>query len=251
MNAHDFTSPKLFLSVLILTLSASLVAQDSARVSSGNKSLTKSRLFIGSQIPVDFTAGYSYQFNDRYSAAAHVGFITKPYSSFLINAMQTFGMDENLGKVIKKAFRTGGVYGIGPTYHFKKTHVGVFGQYMHLKGGGITPADALSVYFKKDFTPLNVNSLPAFEFSMQSNLVNVGALFGYVFQLRNPRLSINSEASLSKIIGSKNTFSSNRTLIDRTAFVQNIYREIDDEMRDAFIKYGFIPSLNLYLVYHL
>lgn len=165
--------------------------------------------------------------------------------------MEAFGMDKYLAGVIKKAFKSGAVIGIGPNYHFGKNYIGVYGQYIHLKGGGITPADALSVYFKKDFTGFDVMGLPVFNFQMQSNMVNLGALVGRQFQLRNPRLSINAELGLSKIIASKNSFSSNRTLIDQTTSAQNLYKEIDTKMRDAYWKYGFIPSINLYLVYFL
>jgi hypothetical protein len=122
---------------------------------------------------------------------------------------------------------------------------------MHLKGGGITPADALSVYFKKDFTEFDLTGLPVFEFSMQSNMVNAGALFGRRFDLKNPRLSINGEIGLSKIVASRNSFSSNRTLIDRTSLARNLYADLDKEMQDAYWKHGFVPTLNLYLVYRL
>lgn len=212
---------------------------------------SKAQVFVGTQIPLQFTAGVGYRFRNRLSARAQAGFITKPYSGFIVDAMKAFGMDKQLARVIKKAFQRGTVIGIGPNYHFGKNYVGVFGQYMHLKGGGITPADALSVYFKKDFTQFDVLGLPTFEFSMQSDMVNAGALFGHEFRLRNPTFSINGEVGLSKIMTSKNSFTSNRPLVDQTFFAQNLYKEIDQEMQDAYWKYGFIPTLNLYFVYHL
>jgi hypothetical protein len=165
--------------------------------------------------------------------------------------MEAFGLDKYLGRVIKKAFKTGTVFGVGPNYHFGNNYVGVYGQYMHLRGGGITPADALSIYFKKDFTEFDVTGLPVFEFSMQSNIINAGALFGHRFQFKNPRFSLNGEVGLSKIVASKNTFASNRPLIDQTSFARNIYTEIDDEMQKAYWKHGFIPTINLYLVCRL
>jgi hypothetical protein len=237
--------------LLLLTPCFKLLAQDTAVYKAPDKTFSKSHVFIGSQIPVQFTAGYGYRFSDRMSARAQAGFITKPYSGFIVSAMKAFGMDKYLAQVIKKAFQSGAVYGVSPNYHFGRNYVGIYGQYMHLKGGGITPADALSVYLKKDFTQFDVLGLPVFEFSMQSNMVNAGVLFGRQFRLHNPRLSINGEAGLSKIVTSKNSFSSNRSLIDRTAFAQKMYKEIDKEMQDAYWKYGFIPTINLYLVYHL
>lgn len=226
-------------------------AQDTLSHSAVKNDFSKSSLFIGTQIPVQFTAGYEQGFSERLSVRIQAGFISKPYSGFIVDAMRAFGMNEYLAKVIKKAFQSGSVYSIGPNYHFGKNYVGVHGQYMHLKGGGITPADALSVYFKKDFNQFDITGLPMFQFSMQSNIINVGALFGHTFQLGNPRLSLNGEVGFSKIVASKNTFSSNRTLIDQTSFARNLFGEIDQGMRDAYVKYGYIPTINVYLFFRL
>lgn len=185
-------------------------AQDSAVHNTAPTTFSKSHVFIGTQVPLQFTAGYGHRFSQRLSAWAQGGFITKPYSGFIVDAMEAFGLDKYPGRVIKKAFKSGRVFGIGPNYHFGKNYIGVYGQYMHLSGGGITPADALRVYFKKDFTEFDVTGLPAFEFSMQSNIANAGALFGRRFPLKNTRLSLNGEVNLSRIIASKNSFSSNR-----------------------------------------
>ena len=244
--------PSLAVFLLLAARVAPLHAQDTTQVAIYHAAtFSKSHVFIGTQVPLQFTAGYGYRFSNRLSARAQGGFITKPYSGFIVDAMEAFGLDEYLARVIKKSFKKGSVFGIGPAYHFGKSYIGVYGQYMHLSGGGITPADALSVYFKKDFTDFDVTGLPVFEFSMQSNMVNAGALFGRKFQLKAPRLSIDAEAGVSKILGSKNSFSSNRALIDQTSFAKNLYKEIDTEMQKAYWKHGFIPTLNLYLVYRL
>lgn len=237
--------------ILLILPGTQLPAQDLVVTTAPSAFFSKSHLFIGTQVPLQFTAGYEYQFSNRISARAQAGFITKPFSGFIVEAMEAFGLDKSLGRVIKKAFKSGTIIGVGPNYHFRKNYIGLYGQYMHLRGGGITPADALSIYFKKDFTAFNINSLPLFEFSMQSNILNAGAMFGHRFQLRNPRLAVNGEAGLSKILASKNAFSSNRPLIDQTALAKSLFKEIDKEMQDAFWKHGFIPTINLYLAYQL
>lgn len=243
------TKPFLF---LVFTLSLfRATAQDTLNHSAVQNDFSKRSLFIGTQIPVQFTAGYEQGVGARLSARIQAGFISKPYSGFIVDAMQAFGMDEYLARVIKKAFQSGSVFSIGPNYHFGKNYVGVYGQYMHLKGGGITPGDALSVYFKKDFNQFDITGLPLFQFSMQSNIVNAGALFGHTFQLRNPRLCVNGEVGFSKIVASKNTFTSNRTIVDQTSFAKNLFREIDQGMRDAYVKYGYVPTINAYLVFRL
>ncbi|HVG15738.1 MAG TPA: hypothetical protein VM935_12280 [Chitinophagaceae bacterium] len=242
----------LFFIAFSLVVSAQDTTANNASVSAtSNKSFSKSRVFVGSQIPVQLTAGYGYQFSNRLAIQSYAGLITKPYGGFIVNAMEAFGMDKYLAQVIKKSFKSGTVLGLGPNYLFGKNYFGIYGQYMHLKGGGVTPADALSVYFKKDFTQFDVAGPPLFEFSLQSNLMNVGALFGRSFQLRNPRISINGEISLSKIVASKNSFASNRSFVDQTAYAKNLYKELDSEMRDAYRKHGFIPTINVYLAYRL
>lgn len=246
---------------LVLLLSAlNLKAQDTAAYASANKpfsighsneTFSKSHVFIGTQIPLQFTAGYEYNFSNRISARVQAGFITEPYSGIIPDIMEALGMDKYLSKVIKKAFNSGTIISIGPNYHFGRNYVGIFGQYMHLNGGGITAADALSVYLKRDVSQSDLSSLPVFEFSAKSNLVNAGALLGHEFRLHNPKFSIKGEIGLSKIVSSKNSFASSLTLIDQTSFAQNIYKQIDQEVKDAYRKYGYIPTINLYLVYHL
>lgn len=239
----------LFIHMFLAGMQAS--AQDSATTTTLPATFSKSHVFIGTQVPLQFTAGYGYQFSKRVSARAQAGFVTKPYSGFVVDAMEAFGLDQYLARVIRKSFKSGTVLSAGPSYHFGKNYAGIYGQYLHLRGGGITPADALSVYFKKDFSDFDLTGFPVFEFSMQSNMINAGALFGRRFPLRNPRFSFNGEVGLSKIVASKNSFSSNRPLVDQTSFAKNLYAEIDTEMRKGYWKHGFIPTLNLYFVCRL
>ena len=251
MNKLSRLSICLLISLITAFGGSHLLAQDTTIQTLPLPVLSRSEVFIGTQIPLQFTAGYAYHFNDRFSGRVQAGFITKPYSGFIVDALEAFGLDKYLSRVIKKAFSSGTVLGVGPNYHFGKNYVGVYAQYIKLKGGGISPADALSIYFKKDFTSFDVNALPSFQFSMQSNILNTGLLFGHQFQLSNPQFSINGEAGFSKIITSKNSFASNRTLIDATAFARNMYKEIDNEMQSAYWKHGFIPTINIYLVYRI
>jgi hypothetical protein len=231
---------------------AGIHAQDTAanEVAAPQRELSpKSSIFIGTQIPLQFAAGYAYRFHQKASANVQAGFVSKPYSGFIVDAMEAFGMDKYLAQVIRKSFQSGTVVGVGANLHFGMAYAGAFVQYLHLKGGGITPADAMSVYFKKDFSQFNVNALPLFEFSMQSNIINTGLLFGRRFNLRNPSFGINAEVALAKTVGSKNSFASNRAIVDQTGFARNLYSELDESMREAYLDHGYIPTLNLYLVY--
>lgn len=228
-----------------LTAQDTLAHEPPERPASGNS------LLVGTQIPLQFTAGYEHRLSSKWSTRVQAGFVTKPYSGFIVDAMEAYGMDKYLSRVIRKSFQSGVVFGLGPNFHFGKNYLGLTGQYMRLKAGGITPADALSIHFQRDFSQFDLNALPAFEFTMQSNIINAGLLFGRQFLLRNPRFAINAEAGIAKIIASKNSFSSNRPVVDQTGFAANLYKELDQEMRSAYWKHGFIPTINLYLVYRL
>jgi hypothetical protein len=250
-NLYNIISCSLLASIITAFPATKLTAQDSIAHELSGTPAFKSSLFAGTQIPLQFTAGYERRLSKRMSARVQAGFMTKPYSGFIVDAMEAYGMDEYLSRVIRKSFQSGIVFGFGPNFHFGKNYLGLSGQYMRLKAGGITPADALSIHFQKDFSQFDINGLPAFEFTMQSNIINAGLLFGRQFQLRNPRIAINAEAGIAKIVASKNSFSSNRSIVDQTRFAANLYKELDEEMRSAYWKHGFIPTLNLYLFYRL
>ena len=207
--------------------------------------------FIGTQIPLQYTAGYAYRFSNRLSGRVQLGVLTKPYDQFIRNAMEAFGLDQELGRVIEKSFRGGTLLGAGANYHFGKNYAGVYGQYLHLRSGGVSPADALGIYFKQDFSGFDPRGVPNFVFSMQSNLFQVGALYGRQFQLPHPRWRVDAELSLAKVVASKSTFASNRPIIDRTGLAQSLYQTLNREVGAAYRQHGWLPTINVYLVYQL
>ena len=209
------------------------------------------QFFVGTQIPLQYTAGYAYQFNNRFSARAQVGVLTKPYDQYIVRLMEAFGMEKNLGRVIERSFRSGTLLGLGVNYHAGKNYAGLSGQYINLRGAGITPADGLGIFFKQDFSGFGLSSLPAFEFTMQSNLFNLGVLYGRQIPLPNPRWRIDAEVGVAKVVASGNTFASNRPLIDRTGLTQGLYRELDRQLKKSYWQYGWLPTVSVYLVYQL
>ena len=238
--------------ILIFSLSFCLRAQDRALFANQTPPLYPTHsFFIGTQIPLQYTAGYAYRFSKKISARIHLGILTKPYDQFIRGSMEAFGMDQELGRVIAKSFRGGTILGTGANYHFGKNYAGLYGQYIHLRSGGVTPADALGIYFKRDFSGFDPKGLPNFEFSMQSNLYQLGALYGRQFYLANPRWRIDAEVSLAKVITSASSFSSNRPAVDRTGLAQSLYKALNREVGEAYQEHGWLPTLNVYLVYQL
>ncbi len=238
--------------ILSFLFSWSLKGQDMAPPPSPEtRPFSAHSIFVGTQIPLQYAVGYTYRFSDRFSARVQLGLLTKPYDRFIRGSMEAFGLKKELGRVIAKSFRGGTILGAGANYHFGKSYVGLYGQYIQLRSGGVTPADALGIYFNRDFSSFDPQGLPVFEFSMQSNLYPVGALYGRQFQLNNPRWRIDAELSLAKVITSASTFSSNRSAVDRTGLAKNLYRALDREVGEAYQQQGWLPTINVYLVYQL
>jgi hypothetical protein len=238
--------------IFALSLSFGLQAQD--RVPTANPTplgYATHSFFIGTQIPLQYAVGYSYRFSNHFSARLQVGVLTKPYDRFIRSSMEAFGLDKELGRVIAKSFRGGTLLGTGVNYHFRKSYAGLFGQYVHLQSGGVTPADALGIYFKRDFSGFDPQGLPTFAFSMQSKLYQLGALYGRQFYLTNPRWRIDAELSLAKVITSRSSFSSNRPAVDRTGLAKSLYQVLDREVGKAYQQHGWLPTINMYLVYQL
>ncbi|QMU29173.1 hypothetical protein [Adhaeribacter radiodurans] len=235
-----------------LSLSLGLRAQDQSPVASAEPLGYSAHSFlVGTQIPLQFTAGYGYRFSKYFSARVQGGVLTKPYEGYIRRSLEAFGLDKQLGRVIAKSFRGGTLLATGANYHFGKSYTGLYGQYIHLRSGGVTPADALGIYFKQDFSNFDPQGLPSFVFSMQSNLWQVGALYGRQFHFSNPRWRLDAEFSLGKVIASTSSFSSNRLAVDRTGLAQTLYQYLDREVGTAYQQHGWLPTINLYLVYQL
>jgi hypothetical protein len=85
---------------------AALPAQVKSINAETNETFSKSNLFIGTQVPLQFTLGYDYRFTNRFSSRIQAGLLTKPYEGLIVNSLEAFGMDKYLSRVIKKAFKS-------------------------------------------------------------------------------------------------------------------------------------------------
>jgi hypothetical protein len=141
------------------------------------------------------------------------------------------------------------MYTLGGNYHFGKNYIGLFGQYARLKGS-ISLENAASAYFNTDLSFLSPFGISLLEVSAKSNITNIGLLYGRRFILPNPRFEILAEAGFAKIIGSNNQFSSNQRLVEQIPLVRQLYRNLEGDFSDAYRKYGYVPTINVYLNYH-
>ena len=239
---------KFLLSGLLLGLSGLLYAQQRPT----DRFKLKHTLFAGVQLPLNYVVGYRLQVSRRLSAQLQGGVIAAPFDRYTLKTMEAFGLDPQLSQALDRSFRQGSSVGAGLNFHANSPwYAGVFGQYVHLAAGPITPADALGVYFQRDFSGFGLLDSPSFVFTMQSNVWLGGVRVGRSIRFGPSRFGLNAEASVGKIFATRNTFSSNRPFIDELGVTQRLYGSLTQEIDSKLRQHGFLPTLNLLLTYRL
>jgi hypothetical protein len=209
-------------------------------------------VFAGVQLPLSYTAGYQLQLNRRFSARVQGGLIVPPFDRYTLKTLEGFGLDQQLGDAIDRSFRRGTSLSVGANVHANSPwYAGVFGQYVHLTSGAITPADGLGLYFKRDFSGFGLLASPALVFEMQSNLWLGGLRVGRSFRFAESHFGLNLEAGLGKIFTTRNTFASNRSLVDALGITQQLYTDLDHEIDTSLRQHGYLPTLDVLLTYRL
>ncbi len=86
---------------------------------------------------------------------------------------------------------------------------------------------------------------------MQSNLWVASLHVGQSFRFTESHFGLNLEASLGKIVATRNTFSSNRSIVDGLGFTQRLYDNLNNEVDTKLRQNGFLPTLNVLLTYRV
>jgi hypothetical protein len=240
------------LSLLALLISVPFISQGQDSLAAYKPFQANHMVFVGVQIPLNYTLGYRYQFSRRLSAQVQGGLIAAPFERYTLKLLEGFGLDPNLSRVIDRSFRQGSSVSLGVSVHANSPWYGtLYGQYIHFLAGPITPADGLGVYFNRDFSGFNLLNSPAFVFNLQSNIWVAGLRVGRSFQFNNSRFGLNTELGLGKILTTKNTFSSNRSAVDALGVTQRLYDNLNNEIDTKLRQYGYLPTLNVLLTYRL
>lgn len=235
--------------ILLLALPLLAQAQDSLTTDRFHSAHTA---FAGVKIPLNYTAGYRFQFSRRLLAQAEGGLIAAPFDRYTLRTLEAFGLEPTLSRALDRSFRRGSSVSFGVNVHAGSPwYAGVYGQYVRLAAGAITPADALGVYFKRDFSGFGLLNSPTFVFNMQSNLWVAGLRVGRSIRFADSHFGLNVEASLGKIVATRNAFSSNRSLVDGLGLTQRLYDNLNAEVDTKLRRNGFLPTLNLLLTYRL
>lgn len=207
----------------------------------------------GTQFPLQYAAGIEYKFHPRLSASVQGGLITQPYDKYLLYCMEVAGLSKNLSRIIERSFERGFTATIGVNYHIDKYYIGLYvlGAQMQGEGPLLELAD---VYYKGKF-PSNID--PALldiaenlRMNWESDLICAGILAGRKFTLPR-RFEFRTEIGFTKIMGSQSRYTVKLPIIDDSSLAQDLYGRMNTEFKESYWKYGYVPSINLYLAYRL
>lgn len=207
----------------------------------------------GTQFPLQYTAGIQYQFHPHFSASIQAGLLTKPYDKYLLYCMEVAGLSKTLSNIIEKSFKRALLGSIGVNYHIKKYYAGIYalGAQMQAEGPLLELAN---VYYKgklpADVDPALLVIAGNLRMNWESDLICAGILAGRKFTLPR-RFEFRTEIGFTKIMGSQSRYAVGYSLVDESLLAQELYSRMNDEFKKSYWKYGYIPSLNLYLVYKL
>ncbi|MCC2548572.1 hypothetical protein LJY25_19145 [Hymenobacter sp. BT175] len=159
----------------------------------------------------------------------------------LIAFAKSQGADEAVLRFVDESYRVG--WNLQPTlqYHVKRNYAGIF--YSHLKVSGEVEAAQALALFAGYSIPFTLRASLG-RSTVDSNLHNAGLVVGRVFPLKNPALSLKTEASFARTFGSQ-------TYLRRPngQEVPVLSQYADNELRQYYRDYGYLPSLNLIFAY--
>lgn len=199
----------------------------------------KSSLNLGTKVPLNYTLGFERQVFSDYSLNIHGGLLTKPYDQAIVEIMKTLGADKALANTIGEAFTIG--YNIQPSikYYFGKYYLAGSYAYYSLWAKDVSRKNIEDYYgISLPYRPLKINT-----FDMNSRLHNVGIYFGRNFSLDLPDWSFNLELGVYKTISSDNKLHAD------FGELTTINKLIDDELDEVYNKYGYLASINIFIVY--
>ncbi len=205
------------------------------------------RINMGTHFPLEYNIGYNYQYHPSLSAYAEFGVLTKPYDGVILDILELFGTDEGWVRLIEDAFNFGMIASAGHNFHFNKHYAGVYFQAIGLSGSE-SPLGAYQNYFEKqDYSAFAL--VYGVDLTVNSTLYQAGIMYGYRFPLKKSNWEIATEIRFSKNIASTNEFTSNRPYLDSTMPVKLLYNELDNEIKETYLKYAYLPTLSLIFQY--
>jgi hypothetical protein len=208
----------------------------------------RGRIKLLFEAPVQVAVGLEASLTNRFSLSLQTGLLREPNSTFLMKSFEVFGADKEIILMIENAFKSGLVLEGGINYNFGKSYVGLFCQQINLRSGN-SPASTYETQFNTDINELAVKPgrpvLVETNLVIQSNLSQLGVLYGRRFMLRNPKFEIDVEAGISKNVGSVTKVTSKNREVD------TLSKEVNMELDNWYSGHAYIPSATVALVYNI
>jgi hypothetical protein len=199
----------------------------------------KSEIFAGTDIPLFYTVGYRYTIG-QFKLDFKSGVLTKPYDKAVLKILDIFDTDQVLLNTIGESFSVG--YNLQPAlrWHTGKYFISVHYSYLGLHANN-SPVTAIEDHYGITFPDRQAKT-----FTLESALHNAGFTAGREFNPNWPGFSLNLELSFAKTFKS---FSKVKNIEgDELRFISGI---LNDELDYYYKKYSYLPSINVYLVYHI
>lgn len=193
----------------------------------------------GTQIPLNYTLGGGWDFSKRISAEMRTGILTFPFDRAILAMLQGFGTDAAITNTIGNAFDFGVALQPSLDFHLGKYHLGAEYAYHFLRAKD-PPAALIESYYGVTL-PRRLGSREN-TFVLVSHLHAAGIRLGRVFDLSQPGWELKVELAVSKVFASSSVLSGDFGDMQRASAL------IDAELNRYYIDYGYLPSLNVFLV---
>jgi hypothetical protein len=200
----------------------------------------QNEVMVGTYIPLYYSIGYQQKVAKNFSLTGNIGFLTKPYDKLILDILKAFDTDELLVNTIGEAFSYGLSIQPAIRYHARKSYFGASYSYLMLVAHD-NPSEIISNYFGIYFPGRRTASM-----ILKSGLHNAGLYYGRKFKFQNPSLSLNLEFSLLKTLASASKLET-ETVVD----LKLLSNTVDNKLNSYYVKYGVLPSINVFLTYTL
>lgn len=197
---------------------------------------------LGTEFPLNYSLGFGADIYENVQFTLRAGILTKPYDAIILNTLKLFGVEESYTNTIGDSFTHGFVLKGGLNYKFEGFYIGAYYSFFRLNAADV-PTDLLNNFYGINLP--TSSTLDFIEYHLRSNLHNLGVSVGKSFPI-NEQFSIGGEFSMAKTIGSKSGVSSNFDP-DMVMATGIIHKELDP----LYKKYGFLPSVNIFIRFKL
>lgn len=206
-----------------------------------SSSAQKSEITGGLHAPLYYTPGFEYHLTPWFSVNAQVGVLTKPFDQAIVEIAKAFGANREIVNLIGQSYRIG--WNFQPTlkFHFGKNYFGLYYSQLRLYADA-EPDKVLETFYSYN-VPSWMRSTLNF-LTVNSNLHNAGLLYGRRITFQNPAFELRFEASFAK-----NLESNSQLRYRGGQEVPFLSGFVDQELRQYYLDYGYLPSINMMFVY--